>query len=547
MKGDTAIAKILKAEGVEWLSCFPAQSLIDEAAKEGIRPILPRQERTGVNMADGFSRVKNGKTVGVFTMQTGPGAENAFGGVAQAYADSVPILVLPGGQPRSRMGVQPNFESCMNYGGITKWMGNINLVDRIPELMGMAFSQLKHGRGGPVLVEIPRDVALEDFPDDAFDYTPVTAFRSGADPDDVRDLIAALLKAANPIINAGQGVLYAEATDELVEFAELTSVPVMTTLSGKSAFPENHRLALGTGAASGTLMVDQFLKKTDFALGMGTSFTLSSFTTPMPKGVTLAQSTNYAEDVNKDYRISYGAIGDAKLVLRQMIEEVKRQVGEHGRGDVNGVADEIRRVKDSWMSEWSPRLNSDEVPISPYRVINELAKAVDVSNTIITHDSGYPREQLVPFWEVVTPRGYIGWGKSTQLGYGLGLAMGAKMAAPDKQVINVMGDTAFGMAGMDVETAVRSNIPILTVILNNGVMTHYGSTMPYSSEQWGSNRLGGDYAKVAEGLGAYTEKVNTPDEVGPAIRRAIEANHTGQPAVLEMITKEEETISRFWR
>ena len=547
MKGDTAIAKILKAEGVEWLSCFPAQSLIDEAAKVGIRPILPRQERAGVNMADGFSRVKNGKTVGVFTMQTGPGAENAFGGVAQAYADSVPILVLPGGQPRSRMGVPPNFESYMNYGGVTKWVGNINLVDRIPELMGMAFSQLKHGRGGPVMLEIPRDVALEELPDEDFEYTPVTAFRSGADPDDVRDLVGALLQAACPVVNAGQGALYAEATDELVEFAELTSVPVMTTLAGKSAFPENHRLSLGTGAASGTLMVDHFLKKTDFVLGMGTSFTLSSFTTPVQKGATLAQCTNCAEDVNKDYRVDYGAIGDAKLVLRQMIEEVKRQVGERGRGDVNGVADEVRRVKDSWMSEWNPRLNSDEVPISPYRVINELAKAVDVSNTIITHDSGYPREQLVPFWQPVTPRGYLGWGKSTQLGYGLGLAMGAKMAAPDKQVINVMGDTAFGMAGMDVETAVRSNIPILTVILNNGVMTHYGSTMPYSSEQWGSNRLGGDYAKIAEGLGAYTEKVDTPDQVGPAIRRAIEANHTGQPAVLEMITKEEETISRFWR
>ena len=396
MKGDTAIAKILKAEGVEWLSCFPAQSLIDEAAKVGIRPILPRQERAGVNMADGFSRVKNGKTVGVFTMQTGPGAENAFGGVAQAYADSVAILVLPGGQPRSRMGVPPNFESYMNYGGVTKWVGNINLVDRIPELMGMAFSQLKHGRGGPVMLEIPRDVALEELPDEDFEYTPVTAFRSGADPDDVRDLVGALLQAACPVVNAGQGVLYAEATDELVEFAELTSVPVMTTLAGKSAFPENHRLSLGTGAASGTLMVDHFLKKTDFVLGMGTSFTLSSFTTPVQKGVTLAQCTNCAEDVSKDYRVDYGAIGDAKLVLRQMIEEVKRQVGEHGRGDVNGVADEVRQVKDSWMSEWNPRLNSDEVPISPYRVINELAKAVDVSNTIITHDSGYPREQLCP-------------------------------------------------------------------------------------------------------------------------------------------------------
>ena len=162
MRGDTAIAKILKAEGVEWMACFPHQSLIEQAAKEGIRPILTRQERTGVNMADGFSRIKNGATVGVFAMQHGPGAENAFGGVAQAFADSVPVLLLPGGQARRRMGVHPNFEAYRNYGGITKWMGHINLVNRIPELMGMAFSQLKHGRGGPVLLEIPQDVGLEE-------------------------------------------------------------------------------------------------------------------------------------------------------------------------------------------------------------------------------------------------------------------------------------------------------------------------------------------------------------------------------------------------
>ena len=196
---------------------------------------------------------------------------------------------------------------------------------------------------------------------------------------------------------------------------------------------------------------------------MGTSFTLSTFNAPMPKGATLAHSTNCPEDLNKDYRVSFGAIGDAKVVLRQLIEEVRRQIGEHGRGDVHGVVDEIRKVRESWMDEWGPRLNSDEVPISPYRVINELAAALDVANTIITHDSGFPREQLVPFWQSVTPRGYIGWGKSTQLGYGLGLAMGAKLAAPGKQVINIMGDAAFGMAGMDVETAVRSEIPILTL------------------------------------------------------------------------------------
>lgn len=547
MNGNTAIAKILKAEGVEFLACFPAQTLIDVAAREGIRPIICRQERAGVNMADGFSRIKNGRTIGVFSMQQGPGAENAFGGVAQAFADSVPILLLPGGSPRKRAGVPPNFESVTNYQGITKWSGYINSANRIPELMRRAFTLLKHGRPGPVLLEIPTDVATEEFPDGDFSYTPVTVYRSGADPDDVRDLVAALLKAENPVMNAGQGVLYAEASDELVEFAELTNIPVLTTLAGKSAFPENHKLALGTGANSGTLMVERFRQKTDFVLGIGTSFTISHFNAPIPAGPVIAQVTNCPEDLNKDYRISYGAIGDAKVTLRQMIEEVKRQVGEQGRGDVHGVVDEIAGIRKEWMAEWGPRLHSDEVPISPYRVFTELANAVDVGNTIITHDSGYPRDQIVPFWETVAPRTYIGWGKSTQLGYGLGLALGAKMAEPDKQVINVMGDAAFGMAGMDVETAARAEIPILTVILNNGVMTHYHEHFPFAKDKWKSNQLTGEYAKVAEGLGAHAEKVTTPDGLAPAIQRAIAANKEGQPALIEAITKEEENVPKFWK
>ena len=548
MNGDQAIAKILKKEGVEWIAAFPAQSLIDACAREGIRPILSRQERAGVNMADGFSRIKNGNTIGVFTMQTGPGSENAFGGVAQAFADSVPILCLPGGQPMNSMDVHPNFEAVKNYGGITKWMALVNKIERIPELMAMAFTQLKHGRLGPVLLELPRDVMVGEISDALVDsYKPVKKFRSGASAEDVRDLVTALLAADNPVINAGQGVMYAEATEELVEFAELTNIPVMTTLAGKSAFPEDHPLALGTGASSGTLMCQHFLEKADLVLGMGTSFTISNFNAPMPSGVTLAHSTNCADDVNKDHRADYGAIGDAQVVLRQMIEEAKSQLGEHGRGDVHGVRDEIARVKSEWMAEWNPSLNSDEVPISPYRVFTELMKAVDVRETIITHDSGYPREQIVPFWPAVTPRNYIGWGKSTQLGYGLGLALGAKMAEPDKKVINIMGDAAFGMAGLDIETASRSEIPILTVVLNNGVMTHYYDHMPYATERWNSNALGGEYAEVARGLGAYGEKVSDPDEVAPAIQRALAANAEGKPALLEMKTKEEENVSRYWR
>jgi len=545
MNGDTVIAKILKAEGVEWMAAYPHQSLIDAATVEGIRPIICRQERAGVNMADAFSRIHNGKKIGVFTMQRGPGAENAFGGVAQGYADNVPFLLLPGGHERGRFGVHPSFDAISHYKGITKWSGYISKVQRIPDLMRYAFNLMKQGRPGPVLLEIPMDVAEEEF-QGPLEYTPSRPFRSEADPNDVRDIVKAMLAAKAPIINAGQGVFYAEAMAELLEFAELVNVPVMTTLAGKSAFPENHRLALGAGARSGTLMAHRFLQKTDFMLGIGTGFSNTLFNAPLPKMAVLAQSTNCAEDINKDHQVHMGAVGDAKLVLRQMIEEAKRQLGGKGRGDVNGVAEEVATIKAEFLKEWSPMLNSNEVPISPYRVFTEFRKAVDVGNTIMTHDSGYPREQLVPFWETTTPHGYIGWGKSTQLGYGLGLALGAKLAAPERNVINIMGDAAFGMAGLDIETAARNKIGIMTVVLNNGVMTHYSAHMPHATKKYGSNRLGGEYAKVAEGLGAHAEKVTTPDQLAPAIKRALAATKTGQPALVEAITKEEENVPRYW-
>ena len=544
MTGNEAIAKILKAEGLDWFSCFPHHPLIDACAIEGMRPILCRQERAGVNIADGFSRIRNGNTVGVFMMQMGPGAENAFGGVAQAYADSVSVLLLPGGPPRTRAGAGLSFESVENYRGITKWVSNINSAARIPEMMGRAYSLLKQGKPGPVMLEIPGDVGEEEIADESFDYNPVKPFKSGASPEDVRDLVSALLRAECPVISAGQGVLYAEATDALVEFAEWTKTPVMTTLAGKSAFPETHPLSLGTGAASHSLMVAEYLKKTDFFFGIGTSMT-SGFKSDVPDGAALAQCVISHNDVNKEHRIDYGAVGDAGVVLRQMVEEAKRQLDGQPRNDERGCMEEIARLKQAWLAEWEPFFRSEEVPLSPYRVFREIAGVVDAARTIITHDSGYPREQLAPFWETDTPRSYIGWGASTQLGYGLGLAIGAKIADPEKQVVNVMGDAAFGMAGLDVETAVRSEIPIITVVLNNGVMTHYDHHMAYASERWGSNRLGGDYAAVGAGLGAYAEKVTEPGQIAPAMRRAVAANREGRPAVIETITRVEERTSRY--
>jgi acetolactate synthase-1/2/3 large subunit len=536
--GYETIARVLKAEGVEFIAAFPHQLLIEAAAKVGIRPIIPRQERVGVNIADGFSRIANGRRFGVFTMQQGPGAENTFAGVAQAHADSVPILLLPGGERISRQGIHPTFDAVRNYRHVTKWAARIHRASDIPGLMRHAVAQLKHGRRSPVLLEMPIDV-MADYAANDVAYSPVQQWRSAASAEDVRDLITALLKASEPTINAGQGVLYAEATPELIEFAELSRIPVMTTLAGKSAFPENHPLALGTGGLSRTPMVSRFTQMTDFVLGVGTSFTRSLFTTPMPDGIVLGQVTNCADDIGKDYDVRFAAVGDAKLVLRQLIEEFKRQDGPRVRGDGNGIVKRVARVRDDYAAQWEPRLRSEEVPISPYRVFRELETAFDISKTIMTHDSGYPRDQLVPTWKAVTPRSYIGWGKSTQLGYGLGLSIGAKLAAPDRQVINIMGDAAFGMTGLDIETAVRAEVPILTVVLNNGVMTNYDSYMPEATKLFGSNAMGGHYAQVAEALGAHAERVDAPAGLASAIRRAKAANREGRPALLEVLTKVE--------
>ena len=198
------------------------------------------------------------------------------------------------------------------------------------------------------------------------------------------------------------------------------------------------------------------------------------------------------------------------------------------------------------MAEWLPRLTSDDVPLNPYRVVWDIMHTVDLDNTIVTHESGSPREQVSPFWEARAPRSFIGWGKSTQLGYSLGLAMGAKMAAPEKMVINFMGDAAFGMVGLDVETAVRANIPITTVVMNNSTMAIYpDSRIPTAVERYGLKDLSGDFYRVALALGAYAEQITEPDEIKPAMERAMQANADGRPALLEFITKEEGTFSKF--
>jgi len=206
---------------------------------------------------------------------------------------------------------------------------------------------------------------------------------------------------------------------------------------------------------------------------------------------------------------------------------------------LEAVVSQIKTQRDEWLQQWSPKLTSNDTPINPYRVIWDLMHTIDVENSVITNDAGSPRDQLSPFWQSVTPLSYIGWGKSTQLGYGLGLAMGAKMAEPDKLCMNMWGDAAIGMTGMDFETAVRNQIPIMSILFNNFSMAMEIPAMPISTAKFNSTDISGNYADLARALGGYGERITDPNEIVPAIKRGVQQTLEGHPVLLEFITQKE--------
>ncbi len=544
MNVSTAIAEILKREGISFLIGYPVNPIIEAAAEADIRTIIVRQERTGLHMADAVSRVTSGERIGVFTMQFGPGTENAFGGVAQAYGDSVPIVVLPAGYPRTLINVPPNFNAFLNFQHVTKSVEQVVTAQTLPDAMRRAFTQVRNGRPRPVMVEIPLDLFTEEVAEPLV-YRPAPCMRSAPDPLAIDEVARVLVEAKRPVIYAGQGVHYAHAWQPLRELAELLEAPVTTSLQGKSAFPETHPLALGSGGHAIPRPVQQFLTAADVIFGIGCSFTTTNYGVRLPAGKVIIQATLDPADLNKDYPIDYGLIGDAGLTLTALVEAVRERLGGNPRGRSESIAQAIRASKDQWLTEWMPRLTSNEMPLSPYRVIWDLLHAVDVATTIITHDAGSPRDQLSPFWQTREPLTYIGWGKTTQLGYSLGLAMGAKLAHPDKLCINVWGDAAIGFTGMDFETAVRERLPILSILLNNSSMAIELPVMKVATEKYRSTDISGQYADLARALGGYGERVSEPDQIIPAITRAIQRTQEGTPALLEFITQKELTVSTF--
>src|SRR5499427_4464321 len=339
---------------------------------------------------------------------------------------------------------------------------------------------------------------------------------------------------ASPLLYVGEGVLYADATSELKRFAELAQMPVLTTLEAKGAFPENHELSVGVRGS----LAEHFLTKADvlFSVGAGSFTNNISHSIPAADKKTIIQCTVDTLDINRSYETRHAVIGDAKLTLQALIDELG---AKGGGGKKPALVEEIRKGKQAFMDKFRPWLESSETPINPYRVFGDLMKVLDPQKSFLTADSGNTRDQTSTVYEAQIPRGYLGWGNVSTLGFSLAGAIGAKLAYPDRQCVHVTGDAGVCYMMGNFEAVARYKIGIMTIHINNGGYSGYGPGFwgaghdPYTYQV--SPHDSACMANMAKALGFHAEDVTQPAEIIPALRRALDENAKGRPAFLEFI------------
>ena len=536
-----AMARILKAEGISWVSTYPVAGMNNAFGQEGLDIFMMRDDRYAIALADAFSRMTNGNQIGVCTVMGGinpVGLQVGHGALAQAYEDGSPVLCITDGIPLGSSGTN-RYDMDAALEPVTKWIGHIDRPERTPEIMRRAFTLLRTGRLGPVVVTIPRvrpGDAPFDYDEDEYPYRPVKGWKTAPDPADVQAAVKALLGAKKPIINAGEGVLYAGAAEELRTLAELLQLPVISTLKSKSVFPENHELSVGTRGEPAT----HFLNECDLVLAVGTSLLRGHFRNgiPNPEEKTVIQCVVNEDDINRYFESNLAVIGDAKFTLQALIDGVKAETGGDGKKNPEVIA-EIKGQQDELAAKYGPLMESDDTPINPYRVYGDLMKALDPNNSFVTHDSGNTRDQLSTVYKAMIPRGFSGWGNMSTLGFGLPVAMGAKLAYPERQCVNVTGDAGVSYMLGNFEPLVRRKIGVTTIHISNDGFAGYGPGFwggghdPYTWEVSGHEEI--DMAASVGAMGYYSERVFDPAEVIPAIKRALEQNEAGKPAYLEII------------
>ena len=532
----TGLARILKQEGIEWVSTFPVCQVNNALGREGVPLVMMRDDRYAVAVADATSRISGGARIGVCTFQGGvnaAGLQVAFAGMAQAFEDGSPVLCITDGIPAGAT-ENSQFDVTAALKTVSKWYGHLDKPERLPEFMRRAFTMLRTGRPGPVVIAIPDSHAQYD--ETADPYIPVKGFKFAPDPADVAAAVELLLKAEKPLIYAGEGVIYAGASAELKEFVELANTPVISTLTAKGAFPEDHPLFVGVRGDQ----VNHYLDECDLLFAVGSSLSPGRFSHRIPGAVnkTIVHCTIDELHVNKTYPTAQAVIGDAKFALQALTAEMSAKTSSNGRPAGN-VAAEVKSVRDSAMVKYREAMASTEKPINPYKVYAGLMEALDPHKSFVTHESGNTRDQLSTVYDTLVPRAFLGWGNVSSLGFSFAATIAAKLSFPEKQCVAVTGEAGLGYMLGQLEVALRQKIGITVVHVSNGGFAGYGPGFwgdghdPFTHKVLGYDEV--DMSKVIGEMGYHTERVTEASDVVLALQRAFSANESGQPAYIEFI------------
>ncbi len=546
MNGARILLECLKREGVDTMFGYPGGTVIniyDELFSfREIRHILPRHEQAGVHAADGYARA-TGK-VGVALATSGPGATNTVTGIATAYMDSIPMVIITGQVPTALIGNDAFQE--VDIVGITRPCTKHNfLVKNVKDLapiLKKAFYIARTGRPGPVLVDIPKDVQIAQT---EFDYPETVEMRSykptvEGHPRQVEKAMTMILAARKPVVYVGGGVVLGGASEELTSLARMLSLPVTTTLMGLGAFPESDPLSLGMLGMHGAYCANMAMTESDVIVAVGARFddrVTGKIATFAPHAKIIHVDVD-PTSIRKNVRVDLPIVGDVKDVLGKMIREAEKQTAKGGvERDLSGWLGEIA----TWKETHPLSYKESKTAIKPQYVIQKLRELSD-ADAIIATDVGQHQMWTAQFFQFNKPRTLLSSGGLGTMGYGLPAAMGAQAAFPDRQVITVCGDGGVQMNIQEMATLVQNRLPVKIVILNNnflGMVRQWQEL--FFDRRYSSTclELPIDFVKLAEAYGAKGFSTAKPDEVEEIIKQGFAEEG---PVIMEFKIAREEKV-----
>jgi acetolactate synthase-1/2/3 large subunit len=545
--GSDLAIKILEENNVKYSFGVPGGHLLklfDSIKESNITPILTKHESGASFMATGYAQV-SGK-IGVCIGTVGPGATNLVTGVASAYMDSVPILVITaqvGNSAIGKGGLQEatgqgrTVDHVEIFDGMTKYSTLVNNGIKLSQSFNNAIKLALNGRPGPVHLDITADTFASEIEVNEKAIKKISRMPMGGDPESIKKASELLAKAETPAILAGAGAH--DAATQLKELVEKYKIPIATTLRAKGIVPENHELSLGVVGLYGTNIANKYLRsEIDVLLAVGTSF--SEFTTHtwdpkfQPK-LALIQIDIDPWEIDKNYQSTICILGDSKLSLTQILSELKNYEPKT-RNTESLIKEKIQR---QYFAD--PAMSSESIPIKPQRMMKSLRDALP-EDTIVFGDIGNNLAWVETYYQSLKPNTYYITSSLASMGYGVSASIGGQIAAPDRQVVCICGDGGFQMQGMEVVTAVNYNVPVKWFIMNNSTLGMIKDTQNviFKGRKFNTDFINPDYVKLAEAMGAVGLRAEKPDEIIDVTKQALE---NGRPTIVDVLIDADEAPS----